>query len=209
MGSLLNFGTANLQFKRVMKPVRKSQFSLSHVNQSSDDYRGFDNSGYKVYNHYNVVMTHKGEDPMSQVVSLRLADATAERLKISARRTGRSVNEAAARSIEEWLRQEEFTDIEFRSFNGERHACLKGALPVWQLIMVAKDYGMEAEKTAVHFRWPVHRIKAVLNYYEGYPEEIDQAIADNDAMTFDKLKRLLPQLEALSVPKTVQDGESP
>ena len=145
---------------------------------------------------------------MSQVVSLRLPEETAERLKRVARRAGRSVNEAAARSIEEWLRQEEFADIEFRSFNGERHACLKGALPLWQLIMVARDYGMDAEQTAAHFRWPVARVRAGFHYYEAHPQEIDEAIADNDAMTFDRLKGLLPQLEAISVPASVLDGGS-
>jgi hypothetical protein len=145
---------------------------------------------------------------MSQVVSLRLPDETAERLKVTARRTGRTVSEAASRSIEEWLRQEEFADIEFRNFNGERHACLKGALPVWQLILVARDYGMDADKTAAHFRFPLHRVKAGFHYYEAYPQEIDQAIADNDAMAFDKLKRLLPQLEAIAIPQSVLDGQS-
>lgn len=145
---------------------------------------------------------------MSQVVSIRLPDETANRLKVSARRSGRTVNETASRSIEESLRQEEFADIEFRSFNGERLACLKGALPIWQIIMVARDYGMEAEKTAAHFRFPLHRVKSAFYYYEAYPQEIDQAIGDNDAMTFDKLKRLLPQLEAISIPQSVLDGES-
>jgi hypothetical protein len=51
-----------------------------------------------------------------------------------------------------------------------------------------------------HFRWPVHRVKAGFHYYEAYPQEIDQAIADNEAMTFDKLKRRRPRLEAISVP---------
>ncbi len=134
---------------------------------------------------------------MSQVVSLRLPDATADRLRAVARRGGRTLNDAAARSLEEWLRTEEFADIEFRSFNGERHACIKGALQVWQLIMVARDYGMDADATAAHFQWPVHRVKAGLNYYEAYPQEIDDAVADNDAMTFDVLKRMLPQLEAI------------
>src|SRR5689334_25234642 len=124
---------------------------------------------------------------MSQIVNLNLPDETAERLKTMARRTGTTINEAASRAMEEWLRQEEFADIEFRNFNGERHACLKGALPVWQLIMVARDYGMDAEKTAAHFRFPLHRVKAGFHYYEAYPQEIDQAIADNNAMTFDKL----------------------
>ncbi len=146
---------------------------------------------------------------MSQVVSLRLPDETAERLRVNARRTGRSVNEAAARSIEEWLRQEEFADIEFRNFNGERHACLKGALPLWQLIMVARDHGMDAARTAAYFRFPVSRVKAAFHYYEAYPQEIDQPIADNDAMTFDQLKRLLPTLEGIAIPSAVLNGESP
>jgi hypothetical protein len=144
---------------------------------------------------------------MSQVVSLRLPDETADRLKRCARRGGRTVNETAVRSLEEWLRQEEFADIEFRSFGAERHACIKGRLPVWQLIMVAKQYQMDAEKTAAYFRWPVHRVKAGIHYYEAYPEEIDQAIADNESATFDVLKRLLPNIEGISIPKEVLDGD--
>jgi hypothetical protein len=143
---------------------------------------------------------------MSQVVSLRLPDATAERLRVTARRAGRTVNDAAARSIEEWLRLDEFAEIEFRSINGERHACLKGAPPLWQLIMVARDYSMDVEKTARHFRFPVVRVRAAFNYYEAYPLEVDQAIEDNDSMTFDRLKRILPQLEGIPVPQTVLDG---
>lgn len=144
---------------------------------------------------------------MSQVVSLRLPDETAERLRVSARRTGRTINEAASRSIEEWLRQEEYSDIEFRNFNGERHACLKGALPIWQLIMVAREYKMDAEATASHFRMPLHRVNAAFYYYDAYPKEIDQAISDNNSVTFDTLRRLLPQLEAIPIPQSVLDGE--
>lgn len=145
---------------------------------------------------------------MSQVVSLRLPDETAERLKVTARRAGRSVNEAASRSIEEWLRQEEFASIEFRNFNGERHACLKGALPIWQLILVAKDYEMDVEKTASHFRFPLAKVKAGFHYYEAYPDEIDHAISDNDSMSFDALKRLLPEIEAIHIPQSILEGES-
>lgn len=144
---------------------------------------------------------------MSQVVSLRLPDETAERLRMNARRTGRTLNEAAARSLEEWLRQEEFADIEFRNFHGERRACLKGALPLWQLIMVAKDHDMDANRTAAYFRFPLPRVKAAFHYYQAYAQEIDQMISDNDAMTFDKLKRLLPQLEEISIPPPVLDAE--
>lgn len=146
---------------------------------------------------------------MSQVVSLRLPDETAERLKVTARRAGRTMNDTACRSIEEWLRQEEFADIEFRSFNGERHVCLKSAVPLWQLVLVARDYDMDAERTAAHFRFSINRVKAAFYYYEAYPEEIDEAIADNNAATFDTLKRLLPQLEPITIPHAVLDVESP
>ena len=143
---------------------------------------------------------------MSQVISLRLPDITADRLKVTARRTGRSLNEVSSRSLEEWLRQEEFADVEFRSFNGERHACLKAGIPIWQLIMVAREYGMNLAKTAEHIRFPTTRVKAGLNYYMAHPEEIDTAISDNDAMSFETLKRLLPELEGISIPEAVLTG---
>ena len=141
---------------------------------------------------------------MSSVVTLRLPDETAARLRATARRAGRSVSEIGARSIEEWLRQDEFADIEFRPFAGERHACLKGALPVWQVVMVAEGYGMDDDRTAAHFGWPVHRIRAAFNYYEAYPEEIERAIAENRSVTYDQLKRLLPRIERIQV-----DAEAP
>lgn len=144
---------------------------------------------------------------MSQVVSLRLPDETAERLKQAARRAGRSVNEWGVLSIEEWLRQNEFADIEFRSFNGERHACIKGALQIWKLIMVAQGYEMDAEKTAAHFNWPVSRVKAGFHYYEAYMEEVDRVIEDNHSMTYEKLKRLLPNLELIELKLGDDDGE--
>ncbi|MGE3267734.1 MAG: CopG family ribbon-helix-helix protein [Chloroflexota bacterium] len=131
---------------------------------------------------------------MSKVVSLRLPDETAARLQKIARRTGRSVSEVGARSIEEWLRQNEFADIEFREFQGQRLACLKGDMRIWKIIMVARDYDFDLEKTAAHFAWPVGRVQAALNYYRAYPEEIDQIIAENDAITFEDLQRLLPDI---------------
>ena len=136
---------------------------------------------------------------MPQVISLRIPDATAERLRTTARRAGRTLNEWGALSLEEWLRQNEFADIEFRSVGSERQACLKAALPIWQIILVARAYGMDPERTAHHFGWPRRRAQAALNYYEAFPTEIDQVIEDNHAMTETALKRLLPQMETFVV----------
>lgn len=140
---------------------------------------------------------------MPQVISLRVPDTTAERLRTAARRAGRTLNEWGALSLEEWLRQNEFADIEFRSASGERVACLKGALPIWQVILVAQSYAMDPAQTAAHFGWLARRIQAALNYYEAFPVDIDQAIEDSHAMTETVLKRLLPQMEV----RTVQEQE--
>ncbi len=136
-------------------------------------------------------------------MSIRLPDETLERFKRLARRGGRSLNELGAISIEEWLRGQEFVDIEFRSFGNsfgaERHACLKGALPVWQLIMVAQGLYMDEGKTSEYFEFPSHPVRATFHYYEGFSQEIDQAIEDNRSCGYEQLKRLLPQLRLAEV----------
>jgi uncharacterized protein (DUF433 family) len=146
---------------------------------------------------------------MSKVVSLRLPDATAARLQKIAKRAGRSVSEIGARSIEEWLRQNEFADIEFRDFQGQRLACVKGAIRVWKIIDVAEGYDFDPEKTAAHFGWPVHRVQAALSYYAAYPEEIDQIIAENDAITFEDLQRTFPDIGLFEVDLSQDPDEQP
>ena len=137
---------------------------------------------------------------MSSDVTLHLPDSTAERLKARAQQAGRTVDEVGALSIEEWLRQQEFPEIEFRAFGSERHACLKGASPIWQIILVAEGYGLNAEKTAAHFEWPLHRVQPAFGYYQVYPDDIDRAIEENRALGFKQLRRLLPRLESFSPP---------
>jgi hypothetical protein len=142
---------------------------------------------------------------MSQTITMRLPDETAEWLKASARRVGRSVSEMGASLFEEARRMSEFAEIEFRTFEGERHACLKGGLRLWKIIMVAQDYAMDVEKTAVHFDLPVWKMQAAFHYYEAFPEEIDAAIGEVRAMTFEKLKRKLPQLERHDVVLSLEE----
>ncbi|GDX41208.1 hypothetical protein LBMAG21_15000 [Armatimonadota bacterium] len=136
---------------------------------------------------------------MSHPVTVRLPESAAEELRLVARRERRSVSEIGARFIDEGLRQHRFPYIEFRSFNGERHACIKGALQVWQLIMVAKGYAGDVDKTAIHLDIKPEQVKAGLYYYENYPEEIDQALEENE-LGYERLKRLLPNMQMASAP---------
>ena len=144
---------------------------------------------------------------MAPTITMRFPDETAEWLKTQARRAGRSVSEMGANLFEEERRRSEFAEIEFRTFQGERQACLTGGLRLWKIVLTAQDYGMEVEKTAAHFDLPAWKIQAAFHYYEAFPQEIDAAIADVRAMTYDKLKRRLPQLEKHEVPTSTTSEE--
>jgi hypothetical protein len=145
---------------------------------------------------------------MSRVVSVRLKDEQLERLKRFARRMGKSQSEVGALLIEEGLREAEFAQIEFRDSAVGRQSYLKGStLAVWEVIMVARDHGMDVAHVTRYFQRPVEWVRAALNYYEAYPEEIDQAIEDNRTLGYEKLKRLLPQMELIEVPPDALTGE--
>lgn len=135
---------------------------------------------------------------MSQALTLRLPDEDAEEVRRIARKERRSVSDVTARIVDEWLRINRFPQIEFRSVNGERVACLKGCLEVWQVIMVAQDHGGDVAKTAAHLNLRRDQVQAALNYHAAYPAEIDSALAEN-SQGFDRLKRLLPQIERTSI----------
>lgn len=137
---------------------------------------------------------------MSQTITFRVPDETAAWLKSSARRAGRSVNEIGSRLLSEAQRLGEFAHIEFKTINGERHACIQGHMQVWMLIQLAQAYHMDAEKVADHLSWPIWLVQAGFNYYEAFPDEIDLAIDENRSMTPEKLKRLLPSLEIIEIP---------
>jgi uncharacterized protein (DUF433 family) len=133
---------------------------------------------------------------MTQVISIRLREDQVNRLRRFARRMGKSQSEMGAQFIEESMREAEFASIEFRDSVLGRQAFLKDSnLAVWEVVMIAQDHEMDAERVAAYFHRPLAWVNAALHYYEAFPEEIDPLIEDNRSMTFDKLKRLLPGLE--------------
>lgn len=137
---------------------------------------------------------------MSKVVSARLQDGTFQRLSRVARILDKTPSDTVATLVEESLREMEFALIEFRSSPLGRQAFMQGSsLAVWEVIEISQQYQMDEEKVAEHFERPPEWVKAAFNYAEAYPEEIDFAIQDSQAVTLTDLKRLLPNLEVFSV----------
>jgi len=137
---------------------------------------------------------------MSQVVSTRLPDHTAERLKRLARRLGKTPSETGAILIEESLRESEFPYIEFRQSPLGRQPYLKNSsLALWEVIQIAQSYALDEQKTAAHFHRPLEWVRSALLYAEAYQSEVQKAIIQAQTLNETTLKRLLPQLETITV----------
>jgi uncharacterized protein (DUF433 family) len=147
------------------------------------------------------------ESVMSQTISLRLPDELVSRLDRFARGLGNGMTRtrASVLLLDEALREEEFSGIEFRNTFIGRQPFVKGmGMAVWEVIMVARDFDMDAERTAEYLECPVEKVKAALNYYHAFSKEIDQALEDND-IGEERLKRMFPNLRVITVPKQEEE----
>jgi len=130
----------------------------------------------------------------STVISMRLPAATSARLKRMASRHGWTPSDASARLVEEGLRRSEFAFIDFRDSAAGRQACIQGSsLAVWEVALLLRSYKSDQQAVSKHLQWPLARVQAAYNYAEAFPQEIDQALAENDAVDQITLKRMLPQ----------------
>lgn len=137
---------------------------------------------------------------MSQVISTRLPDRTAERLKQLARQLGKTPSETSAILIEESLRESEFPYIEFRQSPLGRQPYLKNSsLALWEVMQIAQSYALDEQKTAAHFHRPLEWVRSALLYAEAYQSEVEKAIIQAQTLNETTLKRLLPQLETITV----------
>jgi len=132
--------------------------------------------------------------PNSTVISMRLPAESGKRLKRMANRHGWTASDASARLVEEGLRRAEFAFIDFRDSPAGRQACIQGSsLAVWEVMLLIRSYKSDAAAVARHLRWPQAKVSAASNYAEAFPQEIETALAENEATDFLALKRLLPQ----------------
>ena len=156
---------------------------------------------YNSYNSYNRYMSSG-----SIVVSMRLPLESGKRLKRIASRHGWTASDASARLVEEGLRRAEFAFIDFRDSPAGRQAYVQGStLAIWEVMMLARSYRGKLLDVAKHLRWPESRVRAAANYAEAFPDEIDAALAENEAASFTDLKRRLPQAEQFGARKPRRD----
>jgi hypothetical protein len=164
------------------------------------------NLRYNAYKSDDVV----NEEPVmsatpSMVVSMRLPMESGKRLKRMANRHGWTPSDASARLVEEGLRRSEFAFIDFRDSQAGRQACIQASsLAIWEIMLLLRGYKGDAAAVAKHLKWPQVKVQAAVHYAEAFPAEINEAMAENDAMDFDALKRMLPQAVEFVAKKTAK-----
>jgi uncharacterized protein (DUF433 family) len=92
---------------------------------------------------------------------------------------------------DEALRMRLFPGIAFRGTDWERRPWVIGtAFDVWQIVEAYEDIGSVA-RMAEDGSAGERQIRLALDYYEQFPEEIDQAIAEN-RRPLEQLQREFP-----------------
>ena len=125
---------------------------------------------------------------------MRLPQRSGQRLRRMATQHGWTPSDASARLVEEGLRRSEFAFIDFRESPVGRQASIQGSsLAVWEVMLLVRSYRGDAKEVAKHLRWPEAKVQAAFNYAHAFPDEINEALTDNDAMDFASLSHLLPQ----------------
>ncbi len=60
-------------------------------------------------------------------------------------------------------------------------------------MLLIRSYKSDAAAVARHLRWPQAKVLAASNYADAFPQEIEAALAENEATGFPALQRMLPQ----------------
>jgi hypothetical protein len=155
------------------------------------------------YNAYNSYKRGSMKQSRSMVLSMRLPVESGKRLKRIASRHGWTPSDASARLVEEGLRRSEFAFLDFRDSPAGRQAYIQGStLAIWEVMLLLRSYKGNVRDVAKHLKWPEAKVRAALNYSEVFPEEVNEAIAENDSTDFDSLRRMLPQAVDFAAKRT-------
>lgn len=118
---------------------------------------------------------------MPQPISIRLPEATVQRLARRAKRAHMPMRTLAQRYLEEGLRMDEHPLVRFVDGPAGRRARLAGTgKDVWEVIATVRDNDNDLAEAAEYLHLPLGLVQAAVIYYGAYRDEIDELIGDNE-----------------------------
>lgn len=134
----------------------------------------------------------------SEPFSMRLSRRTDELVTGEARRTRRSKGAVVEALAEQALRARRFPGIAFRGADWNRRPWVIGtALDIWEIVVATRAFESPRD-AAAHTELTEAQVRLASAYYHEYPEEIDQALADNER-PLAQLRREYPTVDTLAV----------
>jgi uncharacterized protein (DUF433 family) len=111
--------------------------------------------------------------------SVRFTLSTDRTIEAEAQRTRRSKSAIVEALTEEATRTRRFAGIGFRGDDARRRPWIIGSgLDVWEIAQMVDDYG-SIEQLIAETQLTERQIALALAYRDSYPEEIEEALADN------------------------------
>jgi uncharacterized protein (DUF433 family) len=118
-------------------------------------------------------------DRKARPFSIRLSETTDRFVTAEAQRTRRSKGAIVEALTEEAARMRRFPGIAFRGEDAAREAWIvRAGLDVWEIIQMLQDFG-SVERLVDEADLDPRAVALAQAYYESYPDQIDEAIAQN------------------------------
>ncbi|MDQ6617324.1 MAG: hypothetical protein M3083_21900 [Actinomycetota bacterium] len=122
---------------------------------------------------------------MSEVVSVRLSNQIAQRLRDRAAADNEALSGLAQRLLDEGLRMEAHPGIVYRRGPSGRRAALMRGPDVWEVVRLLRSLDATGEtaisEAASWLELGEGQVRTALGYYGAFPTEIDAQIATNEA----------------------------
>jgi uncharacterized protein (DUF433 family) len=114
-----------------------------------------------------------------QPFNIRLDEQTEKVVEAEARRTRRTKSAVVAAFTEETARTRRYPGIAFRGDDARRRPWVIGSgLDVWEIVHMLEDFG-SPEALVAGTSLSAAQVRLAIAYRDAYPDEIEQAIADN------------------------------
>ncbi len=136
-------------------------------------------------------MARESRPTKGEPFSIRLSKPTDQFVAEEARRTRRSKSAIVESLTEEAARMRRFPGIGFRGPEASREAWVIGSgLDVWEIVEAYRDFG-SLERMLAETDLSERQLRLALAYAEAYPDEIEQALAEN-RRPIEELRQLYP-----------------
>jgi uncharacterized protein (DUF433 family) len=114
-----------------------------------------------------------------QPFSVRLQAETEKLIEAEARRTRRTKSAVVEAFAEETARTRRFPGIAFRGDDSRRRAWVIGSgLDAWEIVHMLEDFG-SLDALVADTPLTSQQVRLAVAYRDAYPDEIDEAVADN------------------------------